>query len=881
MKTKLLVMCLFLGVTIAHSQVYVDASATGNNDGTSWADAYNNLQSALNSNPAGTFWIKAGTYIPGANRTDSFNLTNNQKLYGGFNGAEVSLSQRNPVVNITILSGDINGNDNTLFSASDPNRVENSYRIINVSGDGVVIDGFNINNGNANGSATTEKEGSAVSINISSSLKINNCKFMYHTLTRGGVIRTIDVAPQVNLEITNSIFKDNESSFATVYYGRANGNLDIKLEGCLFSNNISLSTTGSLIWLRQDISGSQSAEIINSTFSDNSLDSSRAIIDKLNISGGTVICQIYNSIFWNNGDGTGDFSDAVESGTSGSVVNSISNNSFTSSSSTSNVSNTNPLFTDSVNGDYTLQSSSPAIDSGDNTKVSASILTDLTGNQRIFNTTVDMGPYEFGSNTTTTAIVYVNANAAGANNGTSWSDAFTSLKNAVDNYTNVPVDFWIAAGTYLPGNINTQSIEPGQNHKFYGGFNGTETQLSERDFIANRTYINGDINGDDSGSLEQNNTSKADNTYRLFQVYNDGVLFDGLVFVNAFALGSTANGSIERMGSAIYASHEFQVQNCEFYDNLSYNGGVIQMQQQTSGANHNIKIYNSIFQDNFCGDGVITTSNGTSTSLNLEIEGSLITDNFFSRGLISANAARNGVNMVCNITNTTIANNETDNAINFIQVLRNRIGSNSSCAFNIENSIIWNNFTAASGTNQSVRLNGLSNGDTSGGGTEGVATLGFSIAESTIGATSTNNTSSNNPLFVAATDYTLQAASPAVDEGDNQYVTLSEDLLGNARIYGSAVDMGAYEFGSSLSIADVEVNITEVKLYPNPASNIINIISNHVNIKSVGIYDVLGKQVLAKTNKKDINVSDLRSGMYIVKIEFENNTSTSKRFIKL
>ncbi len=130
-------------------------------------------------------------------------------------------------------------------------------------------------------------------------------------------------------------------------------------------------------------------------------------------------------------------------------------------------------------------------------------------------------------------------------------------------------------------------------------------------------------------------------------------------------------------------------------------------------------------------------------------------------------------------------------------------------------------------------------------------------------------------------DYTLQGTSPAIDGGDNQYVTLNEDLLGNARIYGSAVDMGAYEFGSSLSIADAEGNITEVKLYPNPASNIINIISNQVNIKSVGIYDVLGKQVLATTNKKDINVSDLRSGMYIVKIEFENNTSASKRFIKL
>ncbi|GAK89538.1 hypothetical protein JCM19297_1366 [Nonlabens ulvanivorans] len=111
-----------------------------------------------------------------------------------------------------------------------------------------------------------------------------------------------------------------------------------------------MSSTGSLIWLRQDISGSQFAEIINSTFSDNSLDSSRAVIDKINTSGGSVTADIYNSIFWNNGDNfSGTFSDAVESGTSGSVRNSISNNNFASSSSTTNVSNANPLFTDPVN----------------------------------------------------------------------------------------------------------------------------------------------------------------------------------------------------------------------------------------------------------------------------------------------------------------------------------------------------------------------------------------------------------------------------------------------------------------------------------------------------------------------------------------------------
>ncbi|MEO8933692.1 MAG: T9SS type A sorting domain-containing protein [Xanthomarina sp.] len=55
------------------------------------------------------------------------------------------------------------------------------------------------------------------------------------------------------------------------------------------------------------------------------------------------------------------------------------------------------MFVDASNNDYTLDSVSPAINTGDNTKVLAGMTADLLGNDRIFNTTVDMGAYEFGS----------------------------------------------------------------------------------------------------------------------------------------------------------------------------------------------------------------------------------------------------------------------------------------------------------------------------------------------------------------------------------------------------------------------------------------------------------------------------------------------------
>ena len=54
----------------------------------------------------------------------------------------------------------------------------------------------------------------------------------------------------------------------------------------------------------------------------------------------------------------------------------------------------------------------------------------------------------------------------------------------------------------------------------------------------------------------------------------------------------------------------------------------------------------------------------------------------------------------------------------------------------------------------------------------------------------------SQPLFTDAAndDYTLADNSQAIDKGDNQYVEASVDLEGNVRIFGDAVDLGAYEY---------------------------------------------------------------------------------------
>jgi hypothetical protein len=134
--------------------IYVDESATGANTGSSWVDAYTNLQDGLAAAQSGDeVRIGQGTYKPTdtGDRELSFALPDGVIVLGGYAGAgAIDPDANDPDDFETILSGDLNGDDGKPGSWF--NYGENSYNVVTSSatGRGTEMRGVTVRAGNAN-----------------------------------------------------------------------------------------------------------------------------------------------------------------------------------------------------------------------------------------------------------------------------------------------------------------------------------------------------------------------------------------------------------------------------------------------------------------------------------------------------------------------------------------------------------------------------------------------------------------------------------------------------------------------------------------------------------------------------------------------------------
>ncbi len=195
-------------------------------------------------------------------------------------------------------------------------------------------------------------------------------------------------------------------------------------------------------------------------------------------------------------------------------------------------------------------------------------------------------------------VIYVDADANGANNGSTWQDAYTDLSEAIDDAQSGD-QVWVAAGIYVPTsqpNYDIGSSNERFNHftlkngvSLVGGFAGDETSIDQRDLDANKTVLSGDLGGDDNieseGYVADYTDVNGGNVLKLFY-FPEGTDIDTTAVLDGFVLsGAVADNDVfPYMGGAamLCQGASPKVVNCDFYGNYAkVDGGAIWINQSS------------------------------------------------------------------------------------------------------------------------------------------------------------------------------------------------------------------------------------------------------------------------------------------------------------
>lgn len=706
----------------------IRVSADG--DPTCAGDAWENattLQHAVETAsqfPSAQIWMKQGTYDVEA----SVNI-DDVAIYGGFDGTERLLSERDWKANPTVIDGG---------GTVSPLRNFGLDRTVRTVLDGIIVQNGisgSADNGSGNG-------GGAI---LANGAKVRNCIFRNN--------RTAD---------------GKNGAALHCHMGT------VTIENSLFVNNSSSGNGGAV-----QVGGGVTAKIINCTLVNNTSSGPGGAFGTGNDASNI---NIYNTLAWHNTGGDGSpssygqntnkdgggkivsMNSAIESDSRKFADGDDVNHIMLSDNNTPDLQNPSPVtgyagadMTDVEWGaySYALSEQSLCVDAG-NAALTSGLEYDLDMRRRLSGRQIDIGCYEYdnGEPSVTSPVIRVAVDGDNACDGASW-DRATTIERAGElaGMYATAVDVWMKEGTYvLDQTLNVDKL------RIYGGFDGTETALEERDWNEHHTVIDG---GRKISPLRNSALESEVNT-----------VLDGLIIQNGVN-HDNANGNGNGGGAIL--TNGARVSKCIFRNNRTKNG-------KNGGALHchvgKIHVDNSLFINN--------TSSG------------------------NGGAVQTGGGATAELVNCTFSNNK---AASYGGALGT---GNSTSDVNLYNCIAWNNM--GHGTYESYGQNA----DIDGGGSvksvnsavesvsrkfgdgddSGHVVLNRDVTPAFEACSSVSGCSYDEALWsdITGSSYMLTEGSICMDNGNDSFVEERYDLRGNLRISGECVDMGAYEFFPSTAV---------------------------------------------------------------------------------
>ncbi|KQS32899.1 choice-of-anchor Q domain-containing protein [Dyadobacter sp. Leaf189] len=387
--------------------LFVKKGGSGSKNGSDWNNAAAEVADAIVASyikDIKQIWVAGGTYHPlyrpdnlsnadPKSPLNSFLLTGEIQLYGGFKGTESSLADRDLRLkeNASILSGDFNQDDNFDFMDFYNNGArnefsENAHHVIYglfLNSDHL-LDGFTIEG--ANNMSSSEDETTLI-LETAVPTAFGAGIFIYQT------------RKPVYLE--NLIIRNNLGNIGGGCMGFLAGSLFMN---CLIYHNYDKGYGSGIL----DGFNTEGIAILSTTVTQNLSESNFNGLGVVVIDG--IGTGIFNSIIAKNiargADGPYQRSLSID-GALVAITNSIVEGTGGSANwlfsdddeyhdNGGNL-DTDPQFADMDGGDFSLAACSRAIDAGDVSPYPSNILpkTDLGGNSRVFNDQIDIGAFEF------------------------------------------------------------------------------------------------------------------------------------------------------------------------------------------------------------------------------------------------------------------------------------------------------------------------------------------------------------------------------------------------------------------------------------------------------------------------------------------------------